>query len=501
MAERTAPDHVQQTSSIGNIQSGGNTTIGDINKTVIQYLQQQTDFVKGERLEEYKSPYFPSPKRADELIQNLRGQRLLVLGGNHEDQSDIALHLAVKLCDEIQPELKSVHSSISVWEWNGSSNPQSLFTAIRGEGNEEVSNKKNGTKIFLLPDLQPQHNLNQIYKAAEKGKNYVIATTNVPLKKGKMTDEQKLPFWWEPSDKSPLYQPDDLAKALIQRLKKKKSLTKDIESYIRIIIAQELKTVANVEACIQSLLSEKEPLSEEAVCKAVDSAKKNRKAFLETWFRTLESREQLLALGVSFFDGLFDDQFFAALEKVVRNVWQQRDSTLRALDYCDLENLGNYFEFSKITVYDSGSKGFKFVNAADYPMEIEVRVIEIRRTEDRRLLFKVAWDTHRRQILTALSEIVQMVKESVVKQPSNWELYGSSIRCDRLRHIVSQMISDLGLVSNSATSEVQEPLLQLAAYPAFEVQDVAATAMAKWYLYGREQELFGTLRRFYSLAI
>ena len=101
----------------------------------------------------------------------------------------------------------------------------------------------------------------------------------------------------------------------------------------------------------------------------------------------------MLVLSLSFFDGLFTDQFFAALEQVVTYVWQRRDSSLLALDYEDLQKLGNYFEFSKIKINDSNPKGFKFVNTSDYLTEIEISRIEIRHPDDRLLLFKAAWET------------------------------------------------------------------------------------------------------------
>jgi hypothetical protein len=501
MSDAPPSGNVQQGASLQDVQvTGGDSSIFSIGNTIQHnYLRQETDFIERKNLDEFKSPYFPSPVKVEKLIKTIREQSLLIFGGSHTDRADLALHLAVKLIENIKLKSNQGESSESVWEWNGRSNPQSLFAAIRGEGVEEVKKNKNLTQIFVLLELQPQHSLEEIQKSAKTGANYVIATTNVPLNKWAITVEQKKLFWWEPSDEHPLYKPDDLAEALIQRLSKK-SVNNELQLYLRAIVAEQLKTVASVGDCIQLLLAEKE-LSEEAVRQSVYSARQDRKISLEKWFRTLDYREQLLALGLSLFDGLFTDQFFAALEKVVRNVWQQRDSTLRALDYCDLENLGNYFEFFEITLYDSSSNGFKFVKTADYPTEIEISRIDIRRTDDRQLLFEVAWKTHRRQILTALLEIVQMVKESVENKPSNWELYGGSIRRRQLHSVISETFSDIGLVGTSTTSAVQDALLRLASDPEFEVKDVAAIAVARWYLYGRDKELFGTLRRFYSLAI
>lgn len=503
MSDRPNPENIQQTAELKDITSGRDTIIGDINKTINQYIQQQNDWVERESLEEYKSPYFPSPISIEQLREQICQQRLLVLGGDHEDKSDLAIHLAVKLREYLQLLSHSSESNISIWEWNGISNKQSLFSGIRGEGIQEIKKHKNAPAILLLPEIQPQHNLNQIQKAALNGNSYVIAIAKVPVDKWAVTDIQKESFWWEPSQEPTLYKPEDLGRAIVHRLKVRATttLSQDVELYLQQLVAEQLHTVTSVVDCIQLLSTEKKSLSRPTILQAVEKAQTSREINLKEWFRNLEPREQLLALGLNLFDGLFEDQFFAALEQVVRNVWQRRDSTLRALDYCDLENLGNYFEFSKITAYDYNSHNFKFVKTEDGAIEIEISRIEIRNPNNRRLLFKIAWETHPRLIISSLSEIVQIVKESVTKESSNWELYGNSIRRNRLHSTIAQTLSDVGLVSTSAIAAVKDTLLQLASHPAFEVRNVAAIALAKWYLDGRDRELFATLRQFWSIAV
>jgi hypothetical protein len=501
MSDRPAPENVQQTADIKDIQSGRDTIIGDINKTINQYIQQQNDWVERESLEEYKSPYFPSPIKIELLLKQILNQRLLVLGGDHEDKSDLALHLAVKLRDLLLAH--SGESNISIWEWNSISNTQSLFAGIRREGIQEINRNRKAPAILFLPEIQPQHNLNQISQAAVTGNSYVIATAKTPVDKWAVTDNQRRSFCWEPSIKQPLYKSEDLGTVIVHRLndRTKTQLSREVALYLQQLVAEQLQTFVRVTDCIQLLGTEQKALSRETVLKAVENAQRGREINLKEWFRNLEPREQLLALGLNLFDGLFEDQFFAALEQVVRNVWQQRDSTLRALDYCDLENLGNYFEFSKITAYDYHSNNFKFVKTDDGAIEIEISRIEIRNPNDRRLLFKIAWDTHRRQIINGLSEIVQIVKESVKKEPDNWELYGNLIRRNHLHSTIAQTLSDIGLVSTSAIAAVKDTLLQLASHPTFEVRNVAAIALARWYLDGRERELFATLRQFWSIAV
>lgn len=504
MSDHPAPENVQQTVDIKDVNSGRDTIIGDINKTINQYIQQQKDWFEQENLEEYKSPYFPSPISTERLMEQLLNQRLLILGGDHEDKSDLALHLAVKLREYIQQLPHSGESHISIWEWNRSSNIQSILAGIQGEGIQEIKKNQNAPAILILSEIQPQHNLNTIYKAVGTGKNYVIATTKVPVDKWGTTANQKQLLWWQPSQEKTLYEPQDLGIAIVHRLKDK-ILSPDVESYLQQLVTEQLHTFTNVVDCIQLLNHEKKALSRETVLKAVKSAQQGREINLKEWFRNLELREQLLALGLSFFDGLFEDQFFAALEQVVSNVWQQRDSTLRALDYCDLENLGNYFEFSRINKSEYNSSNFQVVNTDDGEIDgeipIEVSRIKIRNPDDRRLVFKIAWDSHRRQIINGLSEIMQIVKESVTNERFNWELYGDSLLRNQLHTTIVQTLSDIGLVSTSAIAAVKDTLLQLASHPEPKVQNVAAIALARWYLDGRDREFFATLRQFWSIAV
>lgn len=200
---------------------------------------------------------------------------------------------------------------------------------------------------------------------------------------------------------------------------------------------------------------------------------------LSKWYLGLEPRERLLALGLSFFDGLFDDQFFAALEEIVETVWQKRDSSLRALDYCDFEKLEESF-FNFTETKNQGTK------------------INIRFPKQRRILFKVAWNRDRRQILAALPVMVDIVNQSVSRSFINPELYGTNTKCNEVRKAIAETISDIGSIS---VTSVQTTLLQLAANNDTRVQSTAAYAMAQWRDpdYKLDQQLFDTLHSWLDL--
>ncbi|MBP0027030.1 SH3 domain-containing protein [Roseofilum sp. Guam] len=181
---------------------------------------------------------------------------------------------------------------------------------------------------------------------------------------------------------------------------------------------------------------------------------------ISEWYyneKELSSREQLLAIALSLFDETYGDQFFAALEHLVENIWKRRDPTLRALDYCDLDKLLAFFSFSGRNEQEE--------------------TIKVTSSRQRQLLLKVAWSSHRRQILSALPILVDLAKSSI--EGNSLELYGSAERRARIRQTISESISNIGLISQES-KVFEEQLLSLASDKHIEVQAVAATALAVW---------------------
>jgi len=68
---------------------------------------------------------------------------------------------------------------------------------------------------------------------------------------------------------------------------------------------------------------------------------------IQRWYnRFLQLRDRLLVLALHFFDGLPDDQFFAATEVLIDQTWLRRDESLRSLDYHDLERfIPTFFDY------------------------------------------------------------------------------------------------------------------------------------------------------------
>lgn len=313
---------------------------------------------------------------------------------------------------------------LAVKEWYRNSDPQSIDV--------ELQNTKEST-VFLLTQVSPQniagYGLPLIQRVASSSPHYVIVTTDTPLAAWRLLPDSEKLFWCQ--------------------------LT--------------VEDVADSPELVNKLTDEES---------------------INGWYYhpSTTHREQLLALGLSFFDGLFDDQFFAALEEIVEGAWQRRDTSLCALDYCDLDNLRSFFNFTETNT--------------------STTFVEVRSPKQRQMLLKIAWKSHRRQILDALPVLVNLVKNSVRRYER--ELYGSSVRCDQLRRVISQTISDIGLIASDA---VEDTLLNIAADEDINVQAVAAQAMALWrddnkrkFIVGEiinhhiDRQLFETLQRWQNGA-
>jgi hypothetical protein len=440
------------------------------------YVQHKPDFYKP-NLDQFEPPAFVTPRNIQQLVSIVQNQRVLVLGGSPEiDKAAIARHIAWYLGQLLEQESDTADGAVPVLEWYRSSADQDLTSRFQ-ETKERT--------IFVLPQIAPQdvnYDLFAVQKAAVGGQHFVLISTDVPFASWKQDASARTLFWHDLVPEV-LYNADDLANVLIQKLISAEAtlppgfLPEDLQPGKPLMgklstraAAETLRTPSNIAVFVQMLCAERQVLSEARVRELIELAQDYRRT-LQQWYHTvLEPREQLLALGLSLFDGFFDDQSFAALEAVVEDVWRRRDISLRALDYCDLDNLRNFFSF---------------VEAQDQAIRIESRFPDQRRT-----LFEIAWNSHRRQVLTALSVLTRLVRDSVSGRSLNSELYGTYTRRKQLRTVIGETLSDIGLISTRAA---QDALLTLAADSETAVQAVAASALARWRAYGHDEDLFETL--------
>lgn len=458
---------------------GGDFKAGDINQTINHHTQKsEIEFLNRINLQEFKPLFFPRLANLDEIVSYVHNNRVLLLGGNHEDKLDLAWHIAVHL------QLLIEAPSNNIYEWESAPGIRGIISAIRKEYDKKSELKEN-VKIFVLLNLDPQDiRLEALQKLANEHELFVISTTESPQDKWSLSQSEQRA--WLDSN-SFFYESEVLAQSAIERIPVEVTISPEIKAELRGLVAEQLSTVAAVDACIDWLRACEQPISLNDLKAAIQSAKEDKKERLKKWFRSLIPREQLLALGVSLFDGLYADQFFAALERVVQNVWQQRDPSLRALDHCDLENLGNYCEFSEVTKDD----------------DFVLRRLNVKDPEARKLLLCIAWESHRRQIITALEEIIKILNNSAhgeFPRLSDNQIYGNDVLRERLYEGVSRSFADVGLVAAEATAPVRDLLLTLASSSQFTTQKFVATVLAYWYQ-SDPDKLLRTLRFFYDFSV
>ncbi|HEY9829890.1 MAG TPA: HEAT repeat domain-containing protein, partial [Stenomitos sp.] len=484
MSDRPEPFSSSQ-SAASNLQAGRDITIESISQSIITN-QAKPEFFEP-KLEQFKPPNFISPKVTPNLIQLLVEQNLLLLGESPDidDKAGLARHLAWRLSKKLQQQPTSAAQKIPIKEWCRSSDRPSFDVALQ---------ETETSTIFILPQILPLHieqDLCQLQRTAFSNGHYIIASTNIPKSSWKLSDSESK-FWPELSAEVS-YSTDDLAQLLIKQLKEVNKplppglLDENLETDLKIgdstlrEVAQRLKTPERIARFVELLSAQKESFSKEAIGKLIELAQNNKEVLRQWFHKILKPHEQLLALGLNFFDGLFDDQCMAGVGELVEHEWHRREPFLRALDYCDLDNLHNFFRLVEI----QAEKTRKFESSLP---------------EQRRMLFEVAWDSYRLRLQTALPVMVQLVEKSV--SPKSYErtvygirvgqnLYSTDLRRKQLRSVIAEAVSDIGLIDNQ---EIQETLLQLAAHSNPGVQAVAAQAMERWREYGRDRELFDTLK-------
>ncbi|NEP36800.1 hypothetical protein, partial [Moorena sp. SIO3B2] len=467
-----------KTSIIGN---SGDFSFGDNAQLTnnIKYELQETENFSELPLEKYGSGISPSKKVIDQMISIICRHRMVILGGSNDlDKVGIARNIAWHLSNHLQKEYSSSASfEVEAKEWQRGSELPNF---------DQILEKTETRTIFVLTQVVPQdidYDLSLIQKAAADSNHYVIFATDEPRAVWGLTNT--IGDFWKDLEVDGLYEKDDLFRELKKQLKQVTwSLPTDNKFTIQ-SIAERLKTPDKISKFSGLLSSEKKPLQQEAINQLIDLAQDNKK-ILERWFNNvLQPREQLIALGLNFFDGLFEDQCLVAIGKLVDHEWHRRDPSLCALDHCDLQPFHNFFR----------------------PVEVKndrQKRIESWLPEQRLELFKIAWTKYRQRIYAALPVLVELVQTSVKPGvsrekdrsgiPVGQQLYGSpgdKTRRNALRTAISGAISDIGLID---TDFVKETLLRLATYgeesvQALGVQAVAARAMARWHEHKQKQKL------------
>ena len=483
-------------SDIREIAVGDNFDRGERNRRGAERQPFELDF-EYISIEKKSSLRFPRPTRIHEFVETLDRQHLLILAGSPGiNKNDLALSIARDMNHRLTQGNHGQHTSLDTLQWTQRCDPQTLVARVR-----EVS--ATDRSIFLLP--QPRNltweHLNQLRDHATPH-HYIIICTESSISDWKVSADA-LKLFWKDLQPHGLFNPDELAELLIERLLEKPGhlpaglqtdqLAPDKPLCERLTlreIVQRLGTVDHILWFLSALFDLKQPISDRVVGELIKQSCRidtiSPDEALRTWYHALDHRRQLLALNVGMLEGMYDNQFFAALEQLFNHIWRDRDPQLRAYDYDDLAALE---PFCSQTPTPSGG------HLIQMQLPGNQQQIEQRWRSERQLLLQAAWGSQRRQILSALPLLAELLKNSVDGRSPDLELYGSRVQRMRLREIIGETIGEIGVLDQDA---VQTTLITLAADNNTTVQQAAAKAMARWRFFDQHALLFNTLERWQS---
>ncbi|MBP0020543.1 MAG: hypothetical protein J7647_23685 [Cyanobacteria bacterium SBLK] len=483
---------------------------GDITGDITQNIYQEKPNFEEINFKDLESQFREKLIISANLIKKVSRERMLILSGDiGSNQQTILLNIAYLLAYKFHQNISvSTKTNITIKQWKNSSTQQVVDLYL------ELRDTQNPT-IFILTEIEPKQingssGLEQASNEIKKsGNHYILIGTAYNFVNWHLGEEARKFF---PKLKvEEIYDRDRLNHYFIEKLKENNLLEKFEKTRKQEQIIEQLNTPRIIDRFIE-LFRQGVEINNKSQTESIDIdeiliiVKSDKQFIRKLYYEILNERERLLALGLSFFNDLFEDQLFAALERVVEEVWQKRDPSFQALDYYDLDRLQeNYFELTPNNFYEDFSEKFKVVQPEFY--KIDLRSIRILSFENRQMLFKIAWESHRRQILTALKVLVSLVKESVQRNRKNfqgeWELYENAMKREKLRNAIAETLSDIGSISSSAISAIQGALFQLATDKNVNVRYVAAQAIARWYdpQNRHEIETLRTLQRFYGRAL
>lgn len=486
--ETDSPIHTSQTTSA--------TTSGDSSPAYaagqdLYLIERQEVFTEPDfeplNAEDFLPPRFPESDTVPGLLGRFRETHLLLIGradsDDLEDKRTFARHLAA--CHQRE-------SNLPIQEWISDQAPGAQRLDYHVRQAEEPT-------IFLLHHLQPvdvDHDLSLLGAAAQDGDHFVIATTHSVSQVWTHTDS----LTWCGLSHSKAYSADYLENLLRRELLDEQnqwpsSLRTCLERNelvpglslreVATRIRHPLRLIHFVKSLQRTSLPEI-PTEIEERLEALDGSRNA----LRKWFLRLDQDEQVLVLGLALFHGLFDDQMFAALERLIETTWRQRDPQQKTYDYTDLLQAGAYFRLEGMHRRPT----FRVEASSEHLEEI----------------FQLAWDFHRRRLMSSLPALAEIVKEAVRDRPqlrsatdldseesrqpeasleeaaraTRWyrsqtgvELFGSPLRNRQIRAAVSTALGRIGELSIEA---VQVVLRDLGTDGYRDTQDLVAQTLSRW---------------------
>ena len=442
-----------------NIEADGDIHIGDnINNVTVE-----KPVFSEVNLEAYSEGYYVSPSFTDvfagiiyDTFEKGHPPFFVITGFFGFDKASFTKHLGLKVLEKLEDRGKNA----KVKECFLTSEYYGIATSIKED-------KENS--IFILNNISPKdvnHNFEKLRTASGKTPiKIILVSTDIPLNAWKNT---KSTYWYEVklngfyylgklviNNADFIYNKRILITYLLKAVDRRSisPYRVQLKNIFEKVVNKDIRTPEQIDVFLD--LFALSPVTDEKTILGLITKTKKPNTLIERWFDTLKEEQKLMVLGMTILHGLYEDQFFTALDKIMEKVWKPYNQSLTALDYTDLFNLFHFFYFTN----DENS------------------ILESKFPNQRFQIFQMLWNSYRRKITATLPALVDLVKESVQPQQTNWSLYGTKEKRQKLRLVIGAVLSDIGRLS---ARNVEHALLSLAAHDNIGVQTVAAKAIAQW---------------------
>lgn len=289
--------------------------------------------------------YLP-PTFAAEMEANLVDNHLLIVSGNPTFQKNAFLRYLANRVLTYRTSLEIIVLQ------------QSNEMAITIQ--DLLSRKDlDGPKVLVIDDATPTLMLGNIIQVAQVAKShghYVIASSQQGPTKWGLKKEFVGKLWFDiPAGR--VVGEDSLIRHLSLRLQTDAMrmralahlrLQADFEQLIG-RAARNLQSPEQCEAFIELLRYEEEPADENRFLELAKVAGGDTSAYMHIYHERLPEKAKLLLMAAALFKGLDETQFFKMTDELVKNGWEYRAIELKALDYCDLEAIKEFYAFDRKT--------------------------------------------------------------------------------------------------------------------------------------------------------
>ncbi len=421
---------------------------------------------------------FSDPPVAPRLLEIIHYKNLLIIQSDlDEDWEKFSLHFAWILSERLN---SSNSGEIKVEGMIGNASKLSAFVRSIRSTKEDVYPSVNRKIVFILLNAKPTDvalELKSARTVAQETGNYIVVFTRVSLNKWvEMGFESEDCFIklqkWEAITQRKL---EDHVKTKLSKIDlSQKQLQK---------ITEILGTYQRTKTFVNSLTQKESELRRfDLILKQADPEK--IRFFIDRlsapsdeirrWFANLDHNQKLLTVIVLFFDDLFADQLFRAVDFVYFRSLKKRDPNLRAYDYLDLQGISEFF-----LEYKSNNDQSKIQCRPDLKYE----------------LLKTVWQAHRQFLITVIPELNDILISALIYPDSlgaeDIPQMGNSKAQEQIIQSIESFFSVLGYRQKEF---IDQEFLILSTHDHRKVRASAAKIVSKWRLFDEGEELKGLNR-------